>query len=106
MKTKMAFAMYKPKEGKSDELAKIIDQHVSTLREYGMVSDRNNYRGQSKAGVIIEVFEWKSDEAIKAVHEHPAVAALWEKMYAVCTFEKMRDLPESDMIFPNFELIE
>ena len=105
MKTRMAFAIYKPKKGSREELLKILDQHVPTLREYGMVSDRTAYMAQSTDSHIIEVFEWKSDEAKRAGHEHPAVAAIWEKMYALCSFAKMNDLPEADREFPNFELI-
>ena len=106
MSTKMSFAMYKPHEGKRDELLEILKEHVPTLREYGMVSERSNYMAQASDGTIIEVFEWLSDEAKNAAHEHPAVARIWERMYGVCSFAHMRHLSESDMQFPDFELLK
>lgn len=106
MATTLAFAMYRPKQGRRDALLGIVDSHVPTLREYGMVTERANYVAQSTDGTIIEVFEWVSDEAKRAAHEHPAVAALWEKMYALCDFGKMKDLPEAGQQFPDFKLIK
>lgn len=101
----MAFAMYKPKPGKRDELLGIVRGHVPTLREYGMATERSSYIAESVDGTVIEVFEWVSEEAKKAAHEHPAVAKIWERMYGAATFSAMRDLPENDKPFPDFTTI-
>ena len=39
---------------------------------------------RARDGMIIEISEWKSREAIDAAHKNPNVLALWEKFFAVC----------------------
>jgi hypothetical protein len=34
---------------------------------------------QASDGTVIEVFEWKSQEAIAAAHTNPVVQKMWEK---------------------------
>lgn len=101
----MAFAMYKPNEGKADELKEILKNHLPQLREYGLISDRDTYTIQSEDGTIIEIFEWASEEAKATAHRHPATMQLWGQMMNICTFPAMMDMPESGKSFPNFKVI-
>jgi hypothetical protein len=45
-------------------------------------------------------------DAISAAHQHPAIAAIWERMGPIADFPGMKDLPESGRPFPGFEVIE
>lgn len=105
MSKRMTFAMYVPKSGKDEALMEIVNTHVTTLRQYGLVTDRDNYISKSSEGVIIEVFEWVSEEAKNAAHEHPAIAQIWERMTPLCEFGQMKHLREANMPFPNFTCI-
>ena len=58
---------------------------------------------RARDGTIIEVSEWKSQEAIDAAHENPRVLAMWDRFAAVCDFVPMKDLPESGELFAGFE---
>ena len=97
--------MYKPKPGKQDELMKIVQKHVPLLKKYELITERPAILARSGDGTIIEIFEWLSDGAKDAAHQHPAIAQLWEAMAPVADFPAMKDLPEAQRPFPNFEIL-
>src|SRR5215213_8710178 len=99
----LAFATYKAKPGKEDELMKLVQKHLPALRELGLATDKSNYIARSEDGRIIEVFEWSSPEAVAAAHQHPAVSDIWEKMTLVSDFLPMNTLPEGNQPFVSFE---
>lgn len=103
METSIAFAMYQPAKGKSEELKQILKEHIPTLKRLGLITDSPAYMLESENGTVIEVFEWTGDEAKDIAHKHPAVRAIWGKMMDICTFPKMHDLPEANHSFPNFK---
>ncbi|MCG8605047.1 hypothetical protein MJD09_08625 [bacterium] len=82
-----------------------MKDHLPTLKEYGLATDRDGYVAKSTDGTFIEVFEWASSEAKDAAHEHPAIAMIWEKMASVSDFTTMAELPEAEMRFPNFDIL-
>ena len=75
---------YRPKPGKGDELLELVRIRVPTLRKEGLISDRVPTIMRARDGTIIEVSEWKSREAIDAVHKNPNVLAMCEKFFAAC----------------------
>jgi hypothetical protein len=101
----LAFAMYKPHEGKENELMDILKEHVPTLKELGLITDRQTAILKAEDGTIIEVFEWASEEAVEMAHRHPAIGQLWGKMGPIASFPPMKDLPEANKPFPGFEVI-
>jgi hypothetical protein len=102
----LAFAMYKPNEGKEDELNEILKSHLPVLKEYGLISDQAPYTVRSSDGTIIEIFEWKDEESKAIAHQHPAMRSLWGRMMGICTFPAMSDLPEGKKSFPGFSVLE
>jgi hypothetical protein len=102
----LAFASYKPKEGQEEALLNLVERHVSTLRELGLATDKENYIARSSDGRIIEVFEWASSSAVNAAHQHPAVSDIWEKMTLVADFLPMNTLPEGKQPFSSFEMLK
>ncbi|HYD20926.1 MAG TPA: hypothetical protein VEB40_05575 [Flavipsychrobacter sp.] len=102
---KLAFAMYKPREGKAEELMDILKIHIPTLKEYDLITDKEPFTVLSENGTVIEIFEWASQEAIDLAHEHPAIRTIWGKMGPICDFVSMKDLPESQNAFPSFDIL-
>ena len=99
----IVIACFKPKEGKGNELLEIIKDHMPVLRKEGLVTDRECIVMRSENGTILEVFEWKSQEAINKAHENPNVLDLWKRFEDACKYETLSTLDESFKMFPGFE---
>lgn len=84
-------------------LKELVAEHFGVLRREGLVTDRDPIITGAADGTVIEVFEWKSRQAIDAAHENPAVLALWEKFAEVCDFVPLREVAESGELFSEFE---
>jgi len=96
---------YRPKPGREKDLLDLVRSRVPTLRREGLVTDRAPVIMRARDGTIIEVSEWKSQEAIDAAHKNPNVLAMWEKFFAICDCVPFRTLVEAEEMFPNFEPI-
>ena len=94
---------YRPKHGKESELLDLVRNRVPTLHREGLVTDRDSVIMRAKDGTIIEVSEWKSQEAIDAAHENPNVLAMWARFDAACEFVLLKDVPEAAEMFANYE---
>ena len=97
---------YRPKPGKGEELLKLVRNRVPTLRKEGLATDRTSTIVRAKDGTIVEVSEWKSQEAIDAAHKNPTVLAMWEKFFAICDCVPLNTLAEAQDIFAGFEPME
>lgn len=100
--SRMVIAAFRPKAGKSEALRAVVAKHWRVLREQGLVTDRTRYAMQATDGTIIEVFEWRSSEAIEAAHKNPAVAALWREFEAACDYTPVAAVPEAQRLFSEF----
>jgi len=96
---------YRPKPGKEQELLDLVRSRVPTLRKEGLATDRAPIIMRARDGMIIEVSEWKSPEAIDAAHKNPNVLAMWDEFFAICDCVPFRTLAEAEEMFPNFEPI-
>lgn len=101
----LAIALYKPAEGQTDELMLILHDHLPTLRRLGYATERPGVLARSSDGTVLEIFEWASDGAKAAAHQHPDIRALWARMMPICTFPSLSELPEAEKPFPNFTLV-
>jgi len=97
---------YRPKPGKEKELLELVRSRVPTLRKENLVTDRVPTIMRASDGTIIEVSEWKSQEAIDAAHKNPNVLAMWNKFFALCDCVPLNELSESAEMFAGFEPIE
>jgi quinol monooxygenase YgiN len=101
---RIVIAVYKPKPEQEAALVELVRQHVPTLRALDLVTDRPNIVMRSAQDqAILEVFEWKSPEAMEAAHEHPTVTALWDRFAQVCEYRPLNALLESHDLFAEFE---
>jgi quinol monooxygenase YgiN len=97
---------YRPKPGKEKELLNLVCNRVPTLRKESLVTDRAPTIMRARDGTIIEVSEWKSQEAIDAAHKNPNVLAMWNKFFVVCDCIPLNSLTEANELFAGFKPIE
>ena len=96
---------YRPKAGKEKELLELVRNRVPTLRKENLATDRVPMMMRARDGTIIEVSEWKSQQAIDAAHKNPNVLAMWNKFFAVCDCVPLNTLAEAKEMFSGFEPI-
>jgi quinol monooxygenase YgiN len=98
-------ALYRPNTGKENELIEILKGHISTLREEGLITDRELLTLQADDGTIIEIAEWRSKEAIGMAHQSAKVVAIWDKISSVAQLTSLSTLSEANAPFPNFRAL-
>jgi hypothetical protein len=96
---------YSPKPGAEERLLALVRKHVAVLREQNLASDRAPMLMRASGGAIIEVFEWRSAEAIDEAHRNPVVQGLWAEFGAACEYTPLGTLPECQQMFAEFEAI-
>lgn len=102
----ISIAMYRPKRGKAKQLLACVKDHLPILRSQKLVTARKPITMRAQDGTILEVFEWKSQQAIEQAHRNPQVLKLWKRYDACCTYVRMNDLAESRHVFPGFEPVK
>jgi hypothetical protein len=102
----VVIACYRPREGKDEELLSLVREHVLSLREVGLVTDRASIAMRASDGTVLEVFEWASAGAIDRAHTDPAVQDLWRRFEEVCDFVPLAEVPGASAPFPGFEPIQ
>jgi hypothetical protein len=94
---------YSPKPGMADALMAAVRQHLQVLRVEDLVTDRPAYVMRAADGTVVEVFEWRSAEAIAKAHTTAAVQALWADFGAACDYRPLNSLAESQQLFAEFD---
>lgn len=101
-----AIAMYKPNDGKEEQLLEIIEKHTPLLKSEGLITDFQPLLLRSENGTYLELFDWKSVEAKDQAHRNESVMKLWEEMMEVSDMKELSSLAEAGQLFPNFERIK
>jgi|SRR5579864_2901749 len=96
---------YAPKPGKEALLLEAVKEHLQVLRAQELVTDRDAYVMRAADGTILEVFEWRSAEAIGQAHQNPAVQALWGKFGQACDYKPLSSLAECQQMFAEFAAV-
>ncbi|EFM08450.1 conserved hypothetical protein [Paenibacillus curdlanolyticus YK9] len=104
--TNFAIALYRPNPGKENELRAIVKEHEPALRQEGLITEHPLTRLEGADGTIIEMFEWKSAEAMHQAHKSPVIWPIWERMMAVAEMANLASLQEANQPFPNFKRLE
>jgi len=97
---------YRPKPGKEKQTLELVRSRVPILRNEGLATDRAPIIMRARDGTIIEVSEWKSEDAIDAAHKNPNVLAMWNQFFEVCDCIPLNTLAEANDLFAGFEPIE
>jgi quinol monooxygenase YgiN len=96
---------YAPKPGKEPELLAAVKKHLQVLSAEQLVTDKPGYVMRAGDGTIVEVFEWRSAEAIHQAHTNPAVQALWTEFGAACDYTPLTKLKETHDMFAEFDAV-
>lgn len=102
----MVIACYRPKPGKDEALLKLMKSHLPTLRAEDLVGDGPSLCGRAKDGTIVEVFCWKSQEAIDAAHENPQVLSMWGKYAEACDYVAVGNVEGAGDLFTPLEPLD
>jgi hypothetical protein len=102
----IVISVYKPLDGKTEQLMEVVREHVPILRSQGYATDQTPIFMRSSDGTILEVFEWVSLDAINAAHENPVIHAMWGRFEAACTYVTLANLSECQDLFATFERVE
>jgi hypothetical protein len=103
---KVVIAVYRPREGKEAQLLEVVKEHMPILRGQGLVTDRPSVAMQAKDGTIVEVFEWRSREAIEEAHNNDVVREMWGRFDEACECKSLSNLEECQDLFPLFEPVD
>jgi hypothetical protein len=100
---KAVIASYRANPGQEAELLRIIRRHIPVLRGLGLVTDRPPMILKAEDGVLLEIFEWVSDEAATHAHDSTEVQAIWGELGSVASYLTLSELAEAHQKFPHFE---
>lgn len=103
---RIAIVGYRPRPGRERELHALMKTHVPTLRHEGLATKRESIVMLAADGTIVEVFEWKSREAIEAAHSNQAVLQMWKRYEADCEYVPIGTLAECANLFSEFEALD
>lgn len=98
----VVIACYKPLPAKVEALKALMKYHWSRLNAEGLVSDRKPVLMQATDNTVIEVFGWRSQEAIDSAHSNPEVLKMWDEFAQVCEYVPIQHVPESQQLFSPF----
>jgi hypothetical protein len=99
---RITIAVYRPKPGKENQLLGLVKEHLPILKSQGLITDRKPIVMQALDKTVVEVFGWKSAEAIKEAHTNPEVQKLWGRFNEVCDYLIPTDVQEFHNMFSEF----
>lgn len=102
----IVIASYKPKKDMEEELKEVLRDHMPILSMEDLITDFPAIVLRAKDGSYLEIFEWKSQEAIDEAHRNDNVLALWKRFEEVCTYINLSDIEECKNLFASFEPVE
>ena len=97
---------YTPKTGKEQQLLAAVRKHLHVLQTEQLVTDKPAYVMRAGDGTIVEVFEWRSAQAVQQAHSNPAVQALWADFGAACDYTPLARLAETQQMFAEFDAVK
>jgi hypothetical protein len=102
---RFVIAAYTPKPGKERELLAAVARHQRVLRAENLVTDAPPRLMRASDGTLLEVFEWRSAEAIAQAHASAAVQELWNEFGSACEYTPLARLAEAQQAFAEFESV-
>ena len=103
---RFAIVAYTPKAGQEEQLLAAVRKHLQVLQAEQLVTERPAYVMRAGDGTLVEVFEWRSAEAIQKAHGNPAVQALWAEFGAACDYTPLAKLAETHQMFAEFDAVD
>jgi hypothetical protein len=101
----LAFAAYRPKAGRADELLRVLAEDVATLRSRGHVTARSAPVVRTENGELLVVLEWSTTHAVDDAHADPEVLAVWERKARLADYVPPDSLGGADVPFARWALV-
>lgn len=102
----VVIAPYRVKKDNQSDFFEILKEKRKYFLDNGYMTSRTPVLLQSRIDdeIILDIFEWTSEEHIDKAHEDEGVRKLWDKMAELWEDGgfKLNNLKESEMSFPNF----
>lgn len=102
----MVIACYKPKPGGDEALLALLKSHLPTLRAEGLVGEDASICGRATDGTFVEVFCWKSQDAIDTAHTNQVVGAMWAKFSEVAEYTVISDVAGAKEMFMSLTPVD
>jgi hypothetical protein len=96
---------YTPKPNREAQLMAAVRKHLRVLEDEKLITERPGSVMRAGDGTIVEVFEWRSADAIQQAHTNPAVQALWSEFSEACDFTPLARLKEAQQMFAEFDAV-
>lgn len=106
MMERIVIVGYRPKKGKEEELKTLALTHWGKLSELGLVTERKPVIMKASDTTIVEIFGWKSKEAMESAHTNPKVLEMWQEFAAVSEYVPIGTLKEAGNLFSEFTPLE
>ena len=102
----VVLAPYRVKKENQPEFFEVLKEKREYFLKNGFMTKRTPVLLQSRQDeeILIDIFEWTSEQHIDKAHEDEGVRKLWTKMEALWEKGgfKLNKLKEAEMSFPNF----
>jgi hypothetical protein len=86
---RITIAVHRPKPGKETQLMELIREHLPILNGQHLITARKPIVMQAEDKTMVEIFGWKSTEAIREAHTNPEAQKLWGR-FGDCAIMKSR----------------
>lgn len=94
---------YRPKKDQEPKLKSAIKDHLTVLNKEGLTTEYPPLVLKAKDGTYLEIFEWKSEQAMQQAHGNKAVQALWKRFEQACDYVPLSTLEETKQLFAHFD---
>jgi hypothetical protein len=103
---RFVIAADRPLPGGEERFFDLTREHLPILHADGLVTDRPTYVMSPKDGTVVEVFGWKSAEAIASAHDNPQVQAMWQRYAVACQYVSLTTLEAAHAMLAVFEPLD
>jgi hypothetical protein len=103
--TEIVLAAYRPREGRGEELVRLLHEDVATLRRRGHATARPAPLIRTEQGELLVVLEWASEHAVGDAHEDPEVLAVWRRKDELAEYLGPRELAGAEVPFARWTLV-
>ncbi|EWM26395.1 hypothetical protein Naga_100715g3 [Nannochloropsis gaditana] len=98
---------FMPHPGQEKELETRLQKHWDALHAAGLtVPNQEPLFLRSRAGRVLEVFEWKDAEAMEEAHRRGELQDTWKKLLEVGTMVPLASLGECSEPYAHFHVVQ
>ena len=105
MATELVLAAYRPRDGREEELVRLLHEDVATLRRRGHATSRRAPLIRTERGELLVVLEWSSEHAVGDAHEDAEVLALWRRKDELADYIGPGELAGADVPFARWTVL-